>query len=198
MSLLIESIRLENGSFANLFYHEQRMKKSLQEVCGVDEDVNLEKFLSEIDAPSQGLFKCRIVYDENSKTVEFNPYQQRPINSLKVVESERISYSHKFLDRTKIDKLFEKRDGCDDILIIKKGLVTDSSYANIVFRKGKTWYTPWSPLLPGTMRQQLIEDNKIVPEQISVEDISSFKVFRLINAMLRFESDEIPVSNITF
>lgn len=196
MSLLIESIKLEDGKFFNLFYHEQRMRKSLESLCGADEDVNLEKLFSELDVPQAGLYKCRIVYDEVSKSVEFSPYTPKKINSLKLVESNGISYEYKYTDRKDLDKLFEKREDCDDILIIKKGLVTDASYANIVFRKEKLWYTPWSPLLKGTMRQKLIDDNVIIPEQILEEDLQSYKTFKLINAMIGFDAPEIDVANI--
>lgn len=198
MSLFIESIKLVDGKFCNLFYHEQRMIRSLEQVCGMDEDIDLEKFLSELEVPSKGLFKCRIVYDEVKKDIEFIPYQSKEIKSLKVVEHDRISYEYKYTDRKTIDKLHEQREGCDDILIVKKGNVTDSSYANIVFRKGKNWYTPWSPLLKGTMRQNLIDNEKISPEVISVDDIKKYKTFKLINAMFEFDGPEIDVSNIIF
>jgi 4-amino-4-deoxychorismate lyase len=196
MSLLIESIKLTDGKFCNLFYHEQRMIRSLDNVCGVEEDINLEKLLGKLDVPQKGLFKCRIVYDEVSKTVEFIPYSPKEIRSLKIVEHDRISYEHKYADREAIDKLYQQKEDCDDILIVKKGNITDASYANIVFRKGKTWYTPWSALLKGTMRQNLIENNKILTENIQIEDLKTFKTFKLITAMLEFDSPEIDVSNI--
>jgi 4-amino-4-deoxychorismate lyase len=174
------------------------MIRSLQQVCGIDEDLNLEHFLGELDVPASGLFKCRISYDETTKDVEFIPYQQKKIERIKIVEHDRISYEYKFKDRRVIDKLFELRGDCDDILIVKKGNITDSSYSNIVFRRGKNWYTPWSALLKGTMRQNLLDNNKIFQEQIELEDIESFKSFKLINAMLEFDGPEIDVSNIVF
>lgn len=196
MSLLIESIKLHDGQFQNLFYHEQRMLRSLSMLCGVDDELNLERFLSNIHFPSTGLFKCRIVYDDLSKEVEFIPYQQKIINTLRIVEHDRISYEYKYADRKSIDRLFELRRECDDILIIRKGLVTDSSVSNIVFRKGKDWLTPWSALLKGTQRQKLIEENIIMQEEIRVEDIRSFDTFKLINAMTEFNGPEIDVRNI--
>ena len=196
MSLLLETIKVVDGKFCNLFHHEQRMIRSLEMLCGVEEDIILEEFLQELTVPKEGVFKCRIVYDEQTKEVEFIPYQVRPVKSLKIVENDRINYDFKYADRKQIDKLFEAREECDDILIIKKGEVTDASYANIVFKRGSEWVTPWSPLLKGTMRQKLIEENKIIPEKILLEDISTFKSFKLINAMLEFDSPEIDVSNI--
>jgi 4-amino-4-deoxychorismate lyase len=196
MSLLLETIKLVDGSFCNLFHHEQRMIRSLETLCGVEEDIILDKFLSELSAPKQGIFKCRILYDEQTKEVEFIPYQPRDVKTLKIIENDRINYDFKYADRKQIDKLFENRNGCDDILIVKKGEVTDASYANIVFRRGDEWITPWSPLLKGTMRQKLLDENKIIPEKILLEDITTFKSFKLINAMLEFEAPEIDVTNI--
>ena len=198
MSLLIESIKLLDGEYRNLFYHEQRMNRSLKILCGLHDFFNLEEFLQNIDRPSDGLYKCRIVYDDESREVEFLRYQPKTINSLRVIENDRISYEFKYLDRKTIDRLYDLRKNCDDILMVKRGLVTDSSYANIVFRKGKHWYTPWSALLKGTMRSALLERNIIQEEEIRLEDIRSFETFKLINALLEFDSPELDVSNIIF
>jgi 4-amino-4-deoxychorismate lyase len=196
MSLFIESIKLLDGEYHNLFYHEQRMNRSLKVLCGVDDHLNLEEFLNLVEKPGEGLYKCRIVYDDKVKEVEFVPYQPRVVKRLKVVEHDRISYEFKYADRTAIDDLFQRRENCDDILIVKNGLVTDSSYSNIVFRRGNHWYTPWSALLKGTIRTKLLEHNIIEEEEIRVDEIATFSSFKLINAMLEFDSGEIDVSNI--
>ncbi|SHH93605.1 4-amino-4-deoxychorismate lyase [Chryseolinea serpens] len=198
MSLLLETIKLQDGEYQNLFYHEQRMNRSLKTLCGEFDHFDLEEFLKHLERPAQGLFKCRIVYDEQSKEVEFMPYTPKPVNSLRVIEHDRISYEFKYADRKTLNKLYELRQASDDILIVKRGLVTDSSYANIVFRRGKHWYTPWSALLKGTQRAKLLERDVIHEEEIRVEDIETFETFKLINAMLEFESPEIDVSNIVF
>jgi 4-amino-4-deoxychorismate lyase len=198
MSLLLETIKLQDGEYQNLFYHEQRMNRSLKTLCGEFEHFDLEEFLKQLERPAQGLFKCRIVYDEQSKEVEFMPYTPKLVNTLRVIEHDRISYEFKYADRKTLNKLYELRQASDDILIVKRGLVTDSSYANIVFRRGKHWYTPWSALLKGTQRTKLLERDVIHEEEIRVEDIETFETFKLINAMLEFESPEIDVSNIVF
>ena len=77
-------------------------------------------------------------------------------------------------------------------------MVTDSSFANIVFKRSKKWYTPWAPLLKGTMRSKLLERNLIQEEEIRLKDIYNFETFKLINAMLEFESPEQDLSNIVF
>lgn len=198
MSLLIESIKLLDGQFHNLFYHEQRMNRALKMLCGTQDHFNLEEFLQHVEKPQSGLYKCRLVYDDQSREIEFVPYQPKVIQNLRIVEHDRISYEFKFTNRKLITRLFDLRKECDDILIVKKGYVTDSSYANIVFRRGKKWLTPWSALLKGTMRAQLLERNEIGEEEIRVEDIKNFESFKLINAMLEFDGPEIEVSNIVF
>lgn len=196
MSLLLESIRLSDGQFQNLFYHEQRMNRALKFLCGVQEHFDLEAFLAMIDRPLQGLFKCRMVYDDVSRDLEFVPYKIKKIDSLRVVEHDRVSYEFKYADRKLIDRLYGLKKECDDILIVKRGLVTDSSFSNVVFRRGKRWYTPWSALLKGTMRSNLLERNIIHEEEIRVEDIKTFDSFKLINAMIQFDGPEVDISNI--
>jgi 4-amino-4-deoxychorismate lyase len=196
MSLLLESIKLQDGDFFNLFYHEQRMNRSLKLLCGELEHFDLEEFLKRIQKPEKGLFKCRIVYDDNTRAVEFLPYTPKNVFTLRIVEHDRINYEFKYADRKSINRLFELRKDCDDILIVKRGYVTDTSYCNIVFRKGRRWYTPWSALLKGTQRQKLLERNVILEEDIRLDDISSFESFKLINAMVEFDGPEIDVSNI--
>ena len=198
MSRFIESIKLQDGEYKNLFYHDQRMNHTLKSLCGVTETFNLEEWLLNIDNPKIGLFKCRIVYDEESRDIEFIKYEPKPINSLRIVEHDRISYEFKYLDRKKINKLFELRKECDDILIVKHGFVTDSSYSNIVFRKDKTWFTPWTALLKGTMRSKLIQMNKIVEEEITLKDVRNFESFKLINAMFEFDAPESDISKIVY
>ncbi|MEP6734813.1 MAG: aminotransferase class IV [Chryseolinea sp.] len=198
MSLLLESIKLLNGEFMNVSYHEQRMNRSLKDLCGFIGHFDLDEFLNKVEGPKDGLYKCRLVYDEDSKDIEFLKYTPRSVGSLLVVEHDRIIYNYKYTDRTLIDRLFDRRGSNDDILIVRQGIVTDTSYANIAFRKGKRWYTPWSPLLKGTMRAYLLERNIIQEEEIRLEDVETFETFRLMNAMIGFESDESPVANIIF
>jgi 4-amino-4-deoxychorismate lyase len=198
MSLFIESIKLLEGEYANLFYHEQRMKRSLWLLCGVHDNINLEEYLQRMHRPKKGLFKCRIVYDDVSRQVEFTSYQQKKIESLKVIEHDRIYYEYKFKDRSDIDRLFAQRGQSDDILIVRQGMVTDTSFCNIAFKKDDAWFTPSTPLLEGTMRQSLLDKRIIQPALIQKQDIHSFQSFKLINSMIGFDGPEIDVSKIVF
>lgn len=197
MSRLIESIRLENGVFHNLFYHEERMNRAFRSLFGSEEtSFNLEEFLLRMPFPKIGLYKCRLVYDDKQREVEFIPYVSHPPQTLQIVEHDRIHYEFKYEDRSLLTRLYELRRGADDILIVRRGLVTDTHYGNIAFRLGKIWYTPYAPLLKGTQRQYLIERENLREEEITSKDINSFEAFRVINSMLLVSSPEQPVTNI--
>jgi len=198
MSRLIESIKLLDGKFYNLPFHEKRMAHTLSELFGMSEPVRLEEYLNEGEFPPKGLFKCRLVYDNIYREKTFSRYDPRIIKTVKVVREDGIQYPFKFEDRAVLDRLFGMRGNCDDVMIIRKGQVTDCSYSNIVFRRGSEWVTPASPLLEGTMRAKLIGQNKIQAREILEEDIRSFDSFKIINAMLEFDSPEIEVSRIVF
>ena len=196
MSRLIESICLRDGQFNNLLYHQQRMEYSLNELFGCTDRIDLSLFFHSHDFPKEGFYKCRVLYDHHSKVVEYIPYTFKPIASLRLIVDNSILYDHKYSDRLSINRLLNRRDGCDDILIIKDDGVTDASYANIVFKSGRKWYTPQTCLLRGTMRESLIHAGEISVEQIRSSDINKFEKFKLINAMLGFASSECDISHI--
>lgn len=100
-----------------------------------------------------------------------------------MIDGSFIVYDHKFLDRKEIDKLFMDRGDADDILIIKDGFITDTSYGNICLFDGVQWVTPRKPLLLGTCRERLLEDGAIVEGDISIEGLKNFEQFAVINAM---------------
>ena len=96
-----------------------------------------------------------------------------------------------------LNSLLKYKDGCDDILIIKNGLITDISFANICFYNGKNWYTPSTPLLKGTCREKLLKQNSIIEKEIGISDLDYFSHFTIINAMRGEELSElIPVKKI--
>lgn len=181
MSRLIETIRLENGKLENLEYHLRRMRTfSERDLAG--------------NFPKQGLFKYRILYESQIIATTIEPYTIRPVRTLKLVENNSIVYDRKYENRQELTSMIDPN--YDDILIVKNGSVTDSSYANVIFLKNGTWYTPETYLLNGTMRQFLIDTKKISEARITVDDLSSYSHFKLINAMLRTDADQSEVSNI--
>ena len=72
-----------------------------------------------------------------------------------------------------------------------------TSYTNIVFKANNQLFTPKMPLLFGTKRQKLIDQNEIIPIDIQVTDLTRYSHFALINAFIDLhEYDFQPISKI--
>lgn len=158
----------------------------------------LGKFIEVPEFAQEGIFQCRVLYDDRKMSVEFLPYSPRQVRSLKIVFSDDICYPYKYINRDKINRLFDMRGEADDILIVKFGKVTDSSYSNVIFRDNEgNWITPSSFLLPGTRRAGLLKSMKIEEADIAYDDITKFAEVKLINAMMGIDDTEsIPLRNI--
>jgi len=183
-----ETIKIEDGAIFHLEYHQRRYESVLR-AHGIGSFQNLEEF---IQAPPQGLYRCKLIYNSQDKQIEtlYFPYTPTMITTLKLVYDDRIDYTHKSTDRSALENLFELREMCDDILIVKNGLLTDTSKANIaLFQDGK-WWTPKMPLLAGTTRQRLLEEQKIFEADISVDALQDFEKLSFMNAMIGFQTQD--------
>ncbi len=194
---LFETIKCSDGILSNLDFHNERFNKARKELFGIADEMDLKKRIEIHENCKTGLFRCRVVYAENIEKIEFLPHQIRNISSLKLVEDNLIDYHLKYANREALQNLFEKREDCDDILIIKNGCITDSFTANVIFSDGKKWWTPDTPLLQGTQRARLIREKKISECRITVDDLQKFRFAGLINAMQDWnEMPRIEVKNI--
>jgi len=198
MSLLVETLRVENGNILNVTFHNERVKRSLYDIYGMRSYIDLNSIINVPASVQRGIFKCRVVYDNRSTRVEFLPYTVRQVRTLKLIVDENICYPYKYIARDKINRLYEMKGDCDDILIIKGGFVTDSSSANIIFREpGGRWVTPSTYLLSGTRRASLLKAGLISEASITSNKIQRYTHVKLINAMLGIEdTEDIPIESI--
>jgi 4-amino-4-deoxychorismate lyase len=198
MSPFIETIQLRDGQLKNLTFHQARFDRTRTEVMGLKSHPPLHREIIIPGGLERGLFKCRVLYRKEIECIEYEPYLKREVNSLKMVRSDSISYNYKSTDRSALKALYGQRGSCDDILIIRKGFVTDSYYANVAIRDGDSWITPDTPLLPGTMRASLLEKGILREARITAADLASFEKLRLINALNPIEeAPEIHMDRIT-
>jgi len=183
VSSFLETIKIVDGEIFNLEYHQNRYESVLGSL-GVQKKEDLSIY---INPPEFGLYRCRLLYTKDTIDVSYHKYKKRDISSLKLVFDNTIEYSNKSTCRDDIDKLFDKKEDCDDILIIKNLLVTDTSIANIAFYTDNGWITPKQPLLKGTTRARLIEEGKLSEIDIKVQDLRNFSKVALLNAMIDFD-----------
>ncbi len=195
MYQLFETIKIIGGEPQNLSMHDERMNRSRHELFGKNDFLKLSDYITVPNDAKDRITKCRIIYATSINSIEFSPYIPANIKTLKIVDAGTLVYDYKYLDRSRLTALIDK-SAADDILIIRDGCVTDTSFANIVFTDNQNWITPDTPLLHGTIRELLLLKGVIKGDRITINDLSLFTHFRLINAMLGFDAPLIPVRNI--
>lgn len=196
MSRLVESIKILNGRMYNLAEHQARFERSRAACFGSTDRISLREIIVREGIPARGLYKCRILYGAGIESIAFQPYRYPDIRTLKVIRDPDITYDYKWADRPGLDELFRQKEPADEIIIVKKGLVTDAYYYNLVFeKKGQLW-TPDTPLLLGTKRNQLLKSGKISITRIAENDIFTFEKIHLINAMTDLGRLEINISDV--
>jgi len=181
--LLLESIKIDEGEIYNLPYHQKRCDKSRKSLFNSDHILTLSSI---IKPPPRGLYKCRIIYADTLHSIEYIPYQEKEIHSLKIVPSS-MSYDFKYANRAKLNTLLSKFSHYDELIIEKDGYLTDSTIANIAFYDGKQWITPTHPLLKGTMRQKLLDEGFLILKDITSANLKDYTQVALMNAMLGFK-----------
>ena len=181
----------------NISLHNERMNRSRKELLSADNYIKIEECIRIPDELDNGIYKLRVIYSKEIVSFEFILYERKPVNKLKLVFDNEIEYKYKYLNRDSLNHLRSLRDTADEIIIVKNGFITDTSYSNLIFRKNDEWFTPTTYLLNGTQRQKLLQDGLVKEAEIKPEDFKYYSSVKLINSMIGFnESPEIPVANI--
>lgn len=191
MPRFIETIRIEHGVPCNPELHEARMNKTRREFYPGCAPIVLQRLLT---SPGDGeRTRCRIEYGSDIQSIEYFPYTIRPVRSLKCIIDDELNYAYKAADRTALNALYDQRGEADDVLIIRRGMLTDTSICNVALWDGIRWITPASPLLKGTMREKLLREGAVSEGDIPVSALERYKSIRLFNAMIDFGEVELPV-----
>lgn len=187
----IETMQVKEGRIVNLPFHRERARETILYHFGITCDLPLKELLTGTDFSSSisGIWRLRVVYSKEIEGFTLEPYVKRDIKKIKMVDGGNIEYVYKYENRSGLEKLLLLKGEADDILIIKGGLVTDTSFTNVVFRKGEELWTPSSCLLNGTKRRAMLKEGLIKERIIRVEDIREYQQCFLINAFL----DLLPV-----
>ena len=180
----IETIKLQNNILHNLAYHNARANAARRQVLNIKKPLRLEEHITPDSVEDNKLYKCRVTFGAEVSDVSIEPYRRKKLKRLRLIDGGNVDYQYKYADRSAIDTLFAQRSGCDDILIIKDGLITDTSIANVALFDGFIWYTPATPLLAGTKRQQMLDEGMLREQKIRVRDIPAYSHIVLFNAMI--------------
>lgn len=201
--LFIETIRWSDGKFHLLELHRRRMERTRLDVfgsaCGVPDLTWLPPIPENLKNQT---VKCRVIYDIAIRSVEFEPYAQRKVGSLKIVDGGGIDYHLKYHDRSALSGLAGMRGDADEVIIVKDGFITDTSYSNLIFAAGDRLLTSDRPLLHGVMLSHLLESGKVSAATLRPDDILPGNRYGItsafmVNAMLPLDTAKpIDISNI--
>lgn len=192
MSRFLETIRLENGAPQHLADHARRVAETLAHFFPA---ATLDLTALTPPAAPPGRAKWRLVYADRLLTSEVVPYTPRPVGSLQAVAVEG-SYAYKSLDRRLLTEAFDRRGTADDVLLVRDGLLTDTSIANIALGNAgaSVWLTPAAPLLAGTTRARLLAAGRLRPAPLTLADVKRFTHIALFNALLPFGEMILPTA----
>lgn len=184
MSLLFETIKIQNKKPQNVDYHIKRVRKSRFELFGLSNCNDFMNFLEKFEVNEDKLFKLKIIYNQNIVDYQLLDYTIVYKKAMKFFEKPLFDYHFKFLNRNELADI-EKSLSSEEVgIITKNGYLTDATYANIVLFDGKNYFTPENCLLEGTKRQKYIDNGTIATKPIHQEELVNFKTLHLINAMI--------------
>lgn len=187
MFQFIESICCLDRTLRNLDLHQARFEHTRQMHFPHAPFIDLAEAIQLPLDLSEGKYKVRVVYGKEIESITFESYQIKPIYRIQLHPIDKeITYFYKYADRWFFDE-YLKETQCDDLVLVKANYISDGIYSNLIFFNGIEWHTPRSFLLPGTMRQHLLNEGKIIEKNIKVSDLSEYYSFKRINAMMNFE-----------
>ncbi|NPA55987.1 MAG: 4-amino-4-deoxychorismate lyase [Epsilonproteobacteria bacterium] len=181
--MFIETL-LITDKIQNLALHNKRLNKTRKHFYNA-KYINLKDHLQVI--PNT---RVRVTYDKHIRHVEYFPLQQRYFQTFTLAHS-NIIYDFKYQNRDELNAL--KSKNADEVIIIKNGLVTDTTISNIAFFDNTQWITPKQPLLKGTKREELINKGLLIKRDIPYTQIHKYSKLALINAILGFYIIEHPI-----
>jgi len=181
ISPAFETIKAVDGVLQYIGYHQARFDKTRQACYGSADKISLSSLLL---PPKNLTCKVRVEYAHEVLHVDYIPYLPRLINSFCIVES-NLNYTYKWSNREEINALLF--EGYDDIIIVKNGLLCDTSIANVALLIDGVWMTPKTPLLKGVTRQRLIDSGFLQVRNLTEESLKKMEKFAIMNALIGFK-----------
>lgn len=190
--MLIETIPILKGSTTHADLHEARMHRSalrlgVRPIPWTETWAKVEKHLTTTGQKTlDQVLRSTIVYDTEIREVRTVAYAIRDVVKLKLLEvPSDFDYSLKSADRSLFTPYSSQCQPGEEALLVRDGLLTDTTYTNIVveYEDGRL-LTPSTPLLEGTERASLISSHTIIPAPLTPDDLLRCRKVHLINAMM--------------
>ena len=195
--MFLETIRVQDGHARHVADHIDRMRRT-----ALHFGFTAPALPADLDAlvPHDlrtGIVRCRIVYDHTLREITFTPYRRRRLERLIAVDAGTMDYAFKYADRSPLARPQIPLTEADELLFVRGGYVTDTSYTNLILRRGDELVTPDTFLLDGTCRRRLLRTAQVRTAQVRLSDLSAYDELLLVNAMMPLdEALRLPASSV--
>lgn len=191
---LLESLKLEDGKYPLLPYHLARLQDSSDyfHFPGNTEKVKVELVKLAQQHP-QGIYKVRLLLDRKGQ-LELQAQETFPVDDAVkcVLASSPIDSENPFLfHKTTHREVYEKasaelsKEQFSVLLWNEKQQITEFTIGNVVVEKDGHFFTPpiGCGLLAGTLRQQLLDQQKIEEKIILKDELHEYDAIWFINGV---------------
>ena len=195
--MFLETIRIQDGHARHVADHIDRMRRT-----ALHFGFTAPALPADLDAlvPHDlrtGTVRCRIVYGHTLRELTFTPYRRRRLERLIAVDAGAMDYAFKYADRSPLTRPQIPLTEADELLFVRGGYVTDTSYTNLILRRGDELVTPDTFLLDGTCRRRLLRTAQVRTAQVHLSDLPAYDELLLVNAMMPLsEALRLPASSV--
>lgn len=195
--MFLETIRIQDGHARHMADHIDRMHRT-----ALHFGFTAPALPADLDALvphtlRTGTVRCRIVYGHTLRELTFTPYRRRRLERLIAVDAGAMDYAFKYADRSPLERPNIPLSEADELLFVRGGYVTDTSYTNLILRRGDELLTPDTFLLDGTCRRRLLRTAQVRTAQVRLSDLSAYDELLLVNAMMPLgEALRLPVTSV--
>jgi para-aminobenzoate synthetase/4-amino-4-deoxychorismate lyase len=190
---LLEALRYDSESgFSLLAAHLDRLCASASHFGFVCDRARVVRDLDAAVAALEGIYKVRLRLSRDgaitfeTETIAPHSAVLRVALAPAPVRSDDEFLRHKTSRREVYEAALAARGDADDVLLWNEaGMITEASSANVVVRRGGLLLTPpvTAGLLPGTLRQHLLERGELREADLPVADVPGAEALYLINSV---------------
>ena len=195
--MFLETIRIQDGHAHHVADHIERMCRTALHFGFVAPPLPADLDALVPHDLRTGIVRCRIVYGHTLREITFTPYRRRRLERLIAVDAGAMDYAFKYADRSPLERPNIPLSEADELLFIRGGYVTDTSYTNLILRRGQELFTPDTFLLDGTCRRRLLRTAQVRTAQVRLSDLPAYDELLLVNAMMPLgEALRLPASSV--
>ena len=172
---LFETMKLDKGFIPRLDYHYQRISTSSEHLGFKFDHLFWKQFIHNIKTlHSKGVFRLKVTLNkEGELNYELFPIPDKPFFTARLVQQK------KNIDKVIITNKTTERDYLThnhftDLILIydEDGKILEFDIGNVMIQERDKLYTPTykGDMLPGCMRQSLIDQGKVIEKDFYIEE----------------------------